>query len=76
MQTIRDAVATEYGEEKRLPLDNFSTFLIDNMRDAKGQDQRDRSKDLWGTPWRKFPFVLLSCGPCISWLLLTCRGCC
>lgn len=71
MAGIADAVAMEYTENERLPLDNFSDFLRQNMREARGGNKRDRAKDPWGTDYKlaQAPngFEVRSAGPDTEW---------
>lgn len=71
MQGLADAVAMAYAETETLPLNNFPAFLKANMREAKGGDKRDRSKDVWGTEYRlvqvKNGFEVRSAGPDQQW---------
>lgn len=70
---IADAVAQEYQEHGRLPLMKFGRFLKDSMMEKGGKETRDRSKDLWQTPYRlvldvpKNGFVVWSAGPDKFW---------
>ncbi len=71
MSGIADAVAMDYTESQRLPLDNFPEFLRQNMREAKGGNKRDKSKDPWGTAYRlvavRDGFEVQSAGPDTQW---------
>lgn len=69
MRNVADAVAFEFGEKKRLPLLSFGLFLKENMSEKGGGESRDRSKDMWGRPYRlvmnhpKSGFEIWSAGP-------------
>lgn len=71
MQGVADAVVLAYTETETLPLENFPAFLKANVREAKGDNKRDRSKDLWGTEYRlarvKNGFEVRSAGPDATW---------
>ena len=71
MQGVADAVALAYTETETLPLDNFPAFLKANLREAKGGDKRDRSKDIWDTEYRLAQvnkgFEVRSAGPDKQW---------
>lgn len=71
MQGIADAVAMAYTEDERLPLANFPEFLRANLREAKGGNTRDRTKDPWGTQYQIAQvtdgFEIRSAGPDTQW---------
>jgi hypothetical protein len=71
MRGIADTVAMEYTENEVLPLSNFSAFLVENLREAKGTGKRDRSRDLWDTPYELWTasggFEIRSAGPDATW---------
>lgn len=68
---ICDLVVTEFLEEGRLPVDDFGKFLLSNTQTGKGQTNRDRSKDPWGTPYKikviVYGFEVSSAGPDAQW---------
>jgi len=72
MQNIARTVAMEYVESNTIPLENFSEWLKQNMREASGQSARDRSRDMWGTPYRiarsgRNGFEIQCAGPDKTW---------
>lgn len=73
MRNIADAVAFSYGTKQRLPLLNFGVFLKENMEEKGGSETRDRSQDMWNSPYRivmdhpKSGFEVWSAGPDRYW---------
>lgn len=73
MRNIADAVAIEFSEKQRLPLLNFGVFLKANTEEKGGEETRDRSKDMWKTPYRivmnhpESGFEIWSAGPDRYW---------
>lgn len=73
MQGIAEALAGDFIETKDLPLENFGTWLKENMREKGGKDTRDKSKDPWGVEYRltvdvpKNGLVVMSAGPDKAW---------
>lgn len=68
---IADAVAMDYTDTQRLPVDNFPDWLRENMRENKGGNTRDKALDQWGTPFFLAPvktgFEVCSAGPDLKW---------
>lgn len=52
MQEISRTVVAEYIDSNTIPLNNFSDFLEQNLREANGKKKRDPGKDMWGTPYK------------------------
>lgn len=73
MQGIAQALAGDFVESRDLPIENFGTWLKENMRENSGKETRDRTKDPWGTDYRltvdvaKNGFSVLSAGPDKNW---------
>jgi hypothetical protein len=72
VDAIADMVMTEFLENTRLPVDDFSTFLRENSQVGKGNKEgRDRTKDPWGTPYKlkvvQQGYEVLSAGPDAQW---------
>jgi len=71
INNIARAIRIDYEDSHRLPLDNFSQFLKQNMVEASGKSTRDHSRDSWGTPYRlqqtATGFAILSAGPDKVW---------
>lgn len=72
IDAVADVVMTEFLETTRLPADDFSKFLRENIQIGKGSKEgRDRSKDPWGTPYKlqvlKYGYEVLSAGPDKQW---------
>lgn len=69
---IAQAVAMDYTESNKLPIDNFADFLRANMRTASGKPpKRDPAIDPWETPYKLEQihngFQVMSAGPDKSW---------
>jgi TPR repeat protein len=69
---IAQAVAQDYTESNRLPIDNFADFLRSNMRTASGKPpDRDPAIDPWETPYKLEQihngFQVLCAGPDKTW---------
>lgn len=69
---IAQAVAMDYTDSNKLPIDNFGEFLRANMRTASGKPpKRDPSIDPWETPYKLTQvhngFKVLSAGPDKAW---------
>lgn len=69
---IAQAVAMDYTESNKLPIDNFDEFLRANMRTASGKPpKRDPAIDPWETPYKLKQihngFQVMSAGPDKSW---------
>ncbi|MBL6764177.1 MAG: hypothetical protein ISQ14_04415 [Verrucomicrobiae bacterium] len=73
MRNVADAVAIQFTESQRLPFLNFGRFLVENTVEKGGAETRDRSKDMWGAPYRiymnyqKKGFEIRSAGPDVIW---------
>ena len=73
MQGIAEGLAGDFVETKDLPVENFGTWLKENMREKGGKETRDKSKDPWGTEYQltvdvpKNGFSVLSAGPDKAW---------
>mgnify|MGYP002629947182 CR=1 FL=1 len=73
VRNIADAVAGGFVVTKRLPIGNFGAWLKVNMMEKGGGIERDRSRDMWGTPYRLIldgpngSFVVWSAGPDKRW---------
>lgn len=68
LKGIAQAVAMDYTESQKLPLDNLGQFLRENMRTADGQPpKRDPAIDPWETPYQirqiDKGFEIVSAGP-------------
>lgn len=71
MVNIARAVRMHMISYERLPLDDFPRFLQEAMTQEGGRSTRDRSRDMWGTPYRlerrEEGFAILCAGPDRQW---------
>jgi hypothetical protein len=74
MQNVARAMVAEYVSSETLPMEDFSGWMRENLRQAEGIDaaqKRDLACDVWGTPYHfrlDGPgFVLKSAGPDKAW---------
>lgn len=71
INNIGRALRLYYLETNTLPLDDFSKWLAENMTEEGGKRTRDRTKDMWGTPYRierrENGFAVMSAGPDRAW---------